>query len=157
MRLRLWFIFFVAVSVQAAPMYRVVRVIDATTIVVERDGVQSQVSLAGIEITDRQNAIAFLSWTLQSSWVMIENGQVYRSPDGMLINSELVKKGYARAAGIVSADHVSTVYLGELDLGVREKPQASASKQPARRARTARPSTIPRRPIRSRIIRAPLR
>lgn len=138
-------------------MVRVVRVADAMTIVVERDGVPSQVTLTGIEITDRENAIAFLSWTLQSSWVMIENGQVYRSPDGMLINTELVRKGYARAAGIASADRVSTVYLGELDLGVREKPQASASRLPARRARAARPSTVPRRPTRSRTARALLR
>ena len=137
-------------------MVRVVDVANAPSIVVEHDGVRSQIVLSGIEITDPANAIAFLTWSLQSSWVMIENGQVYRSPDGMLINAELVRKGYAR--GLTSADHVQTIYLGELDLGVREKPKATTtSKPPVPRAKAVTRLIVRRRPIRSRTTRVLLR
>ena len=137
-------------------MVRVVRIADASTIVVERDRVQSLVQLAGIEITDRDNAIAFLTWTIGSSWVMIDNGQVYRSPDALLINAELVKKGYARfTSPVAPGDHTPIVYLGELDLGPR--PAARAASTPTRRARVARPSPVRRRVVRPRITRALLR
>ena len=138
-------------------MVRVVRIADASTIVVERDGVQSPVPLAGIEITDHDHAIAFLTWTIGSSWVMIDNGQVYRSPDALLINAELVKKGYARfTSPVAPGDHTRIVYLGELDLGPRPAARAPAS-TPTRRARVARPSPVRRRVVRPRTTRALLR
>ena len=126
-------------------MFRVVKVVDATTVIVEREGVRSEVHLAGIEITDRNNAFASLSWTLASSWVMIEDGRVYRSPDALFVNEELVRKGFARwSESAVPGPRVATVYLGELDLGLRpkdEKPAKSVRSvtQPARRARAGRP------------------
>jgi hypothetical protein len=144
MRLRFVFIFLIAVSVQAAPMFRVVKIVDPATIIVERDGVRSEVRLAGIEITDRNNAFASLTWTLASSWVMIEDGRVYRSPDALFVNEELVRKGFARwSESAVPSPRVATVYLGELDLGVRPKDQKPAKAagtvtQPARRARVTR-------------------
>jgi hypothetical protein len=128
-----------AVSVQAAPMVRVVRVAGPSTIVVVRDNVQTEVKLTGIEITDPQNAMAFLTWTLGSSWVMVEDGKVYRSPDAMFINGELVRKGFARAVTASIPDPPNTaVYLGELDLGAREKARAPA-KAPAKQAKAPRP------------------
>jgi hypothetical protein len=157
MKIRFAVLLFFALSAQAAPMVRVVGVKGPSTIVVLRDNVESEVALTGIEITDPQNAAAFLRWSLASSWVMIENGQVYRSPDAMLINAELVKKGFARStAGI---DNVRNgVYLGELDLGPRDKTASRApAKAPAPRAKAARPSPLPRFVIRSRTTRAPRR
>jgi hypothetical protein len=145
MRLRFVFIFLIAVSVQAAPMFRVVKVVDPATIIVEREGVRSEVRLAGIEITDRNNAFASLSWTLASSWVMIEDGRVYRSPDALFVNEELVRKGFARwSESAVPSPRVATVYLGELDLGLRPKDEKSAkpagtATRPERRTRAARP------------------
>ncbi|HSP16445.1 MAG TPA: hypothetical protein VLV78_16995 [Thermoanaerobaculia bacterium] len=136
-----------AISARAASMARVVRIAGPSTIVVIRDNVQSEVALTGIEITDPQNATGFLSWTLDSAWVAIEDGQVYRSPDAMLINAELVKKGYARPTGAaIPAVHTNAVYLGELDLGAREKARAPA-KAPVRQAKA-----MPRQPPRPRII-----
>jgi hypothetical protein len=145
MRLRFLFIFLIAVSAQAAPMFRVIKIVDPTTIIVEREGVRSEVHLAGIEITDRNNAFASLSWTLASSWVMIEDGRVYRSPDALFVNEELVRKGFARwSESAVPSPRVAAVYLGELDLGVRPKSEKPAkavksATQPERRAKAARP------------------
>jgi hypothetical protein len=128
-----------AVSVQAAPMVRVVRVAGPSTIVVVQNNVPSEVKLSGIEITDPQNAMAFLTWTLGSSWVMVEDGKVYRSPDAMFINAELVRKGFARPVTAAIPDPpLNGVYLGELDLGAREKTRAPA-KAPAKQAKAPRP------------------
>ncbi len=136
-------------------MYRVVRVSGPSTIVVIRDNVQTEVALAGIEIIDPHNAMAFLSWTVGSSWVMIENGQVYRSPDAMLINAELVKKGFARpTAALAPASHTNAVYLGELNLGPRPATTRAPAKAPAPRARAVTRLPIPRRALRSRAARA---
>ncbi len=146
-----------AVSANAAPMARVVRITGPSTIVVVRDNVQTEVVLTGIEITDPQNAMAFLSWTLGSAWVTVEDGQVYRSPDAMLINAELVKKGFARpTSAAIPEPHNNAVYLGELDLGVREKTRPPA-KAPVRQAR-ALPRLAPRpRIIHVRAAKAPHR
>ncbi len=136
-------------------MYRVVRVTGPSTILVVRDNVESEVALAGIEIIDPRNATSFLSWTLGSSWVMIEDGQVYRSPDAMLINAELVKKGYARpTTALPPSSHTNAVYLGELDLGPRPATTRATTKSPAPRARAATRLPVPRRAIRSRAARA---
>ena len=136
-------------------MMRVVRVADALTIVVERDHVQTEIHLAGIEITDAPHAVDFLRWTLASSWVMVENGLVYRSPDAMFVNAELVRRGFARPYGeqTLGGTTVPVTYLGTLDLGVRE---TAGAKQPAPRAKAAKPSTTRRR-ARSRSAPAPVR
>ena len=138
-------------------MARVVRVKGPSTIVVAHDNVEREVVLTGIEVTDPTNATAFLMWTIGSSWVMVENGQVYRSPDGMLINAELVKKGFARSTAS-DVPRTNAVYLGQVDLGPREKATGRApAKAPAPRAKPARPSPLPRFVIRSRAGRAPRR
>ncbi len=134
-------------------MYRVIAVDAAPTLVVDLGGVRSNVQLSGIEITDRRGAVAFLSWSLKSSWVMIEAGQVYRSPDAMHVNAELVRKGFARFTdGSAPAPTTPVVYLGELDLGKR-----TVASTPVRRATNARPSPVRSRAIRPRTVRAPSR
>jgi hypothetical protein len=144
MRLRFLFVFLIAVSAQAAPMFRFIKVVDPATIIVERDGVRSEVHLAGIEITDRNNAFAALSWTLDSSWVMIEDGRVYRSPDALFVNQELVRKGFARwTESAVPTPRVAAVYLGQLDLGVppkgeKTKAAKTAATKPASRVKVMR-------------------
>lgn len=156
MKFRFVVILLFAMSVEASPMYRVTGIAGPSTIVVDRDGIRSEVVLTGIEITDPRNAVGFLSWSLGSSWVMVEDGQVYRSPDGLLINAELVKKGFARFADGTAPTAHSAVYLGELDLGPRPAVRAPA-RAPAPRARAARPSPVLRRAIRPRTTRALLR
>jgi len=133
-------------------MVRVVGIPGPSSLVIERDGVRSTVQLSGIEITDPHNAIAFLTWSVNSSWVMIEDGQVYRSSDGMLVNAELVKKGFARSLDLTPGWRTPVVYLGELDLGKR--PVARA---PVRRAPPARRLPVRSRTRPSRTAPAPLR
>lgn len=110
-----------------ASMVRVLGVTDGRTLVVERGGTQLQVNLAGIELIDDRNARALMQWTLVSSWVMLDEQPgggfyVYRSPDALFVNRELVARGFARATlpTIEPPQHVAVTYLGTLrGLGVR--------------------------------------
>lgn len=111
-------------------MLRVVAVSGPSTIVVARDGALADVRLTGIEIVDPTHAKAYLEWTLQSSWVLVEDGRVYRSPDALCINDDMVRKGFARSTtGAVVTTHTAT-YLGELS------PER-VTKSGERRAKTA--------------------
>ena len=143
------FLFVCAFSVQAG-MVRVLRVTGPSTIVVERDGSPSEVRLSGIEITDPQNAVAYLTWTLQSSWVMVEDGRVYRSPDALLINDDLVRKGFARSISPSALTRTPAVYLGELN----PEPAKAAAKPSARSAKAAKRSPALPPPRRVRQVRA---
>lgn len=127
------FIFLFAVSLQAAPMLRVVRIAGPSTIIVERDGVPSEVRLSGIEVTDPQKSLAYLTWTVGSSWVLVEDGRVYRSPDALLINDDLVRKGFARSTSPTLVYTTPAVYLGDLN------PERAPKQQPPR-AKAATPS-----------------
>ena len=138
-------------------MVRVVRVQDARTIVVEDRGTRSTVILAGIEITDPAGARTLLEWTLASAFVMVEARPggflVYRSPDALMINRELVLRGYARATltEVLPPQHVVVTFLGTLDLGVPSRTAGNGSKGTVSNGigsgsgKSARPSA-PRRP-----------
>lgn len=131
-----------AATAQAAEMVRVTEVIDGRTIVVSPG---RTVRLAGVEITHAVGARELLTWTLHNAWVLLEpppravdDGKlVYRSPDAMLINRELVLRGYARATlpGIEPVNRVTMVYLGESMPG--EKASSSRQTPP----RVQRPSS----------------
>lgn len=132
-----------------AGMVRVTGVIDGRTIVVERAGKPVTVTLAGIELTDEPSARALLQWTLVSQWVMLEQQAgggafVYRSPDALFVNRELVMRGLARAtlASVEPPQHVTVTYLGTLrGMGVRT-PSAAGSgsgKKPPAPPRPSRP------------------
>ena len=142
------FIFLFAVSLQAAPMLRVVRIAGPATIIVEHDGARSEVRLSGIEVTDPQKSFAYLTWTIGSSWVMVEDGRVYRSPDALLINDDLVRKGFARSTSAALVNRTPAVYLGELNPERAPKPQPPRARaaSPSR----ARPRTPRARPARAR-------
>jgi endonuclease YncB( thermonuclease family) len=123
MTLRIFFLLIalgIALHVHAG-MARVTAVLDGQTITIERGGTATNVRLAGITLTDARSAKALLDWTLASAWVMVEeqaDGQVlvYRSPDALFLNRELVLRGYARATapGIEPTSHVVVTYLGTL-------------------------------------------
>lgn len=161
---------FIAWSAEAA-MVRVASIDDARTITIERNGTRERLRLAGIEITDDAHARDLLQWTLDSRWVMVErtaNGEyfVWRSPDALFINRELVLRGYARAtlAAITPESTLSVTYLGTYDpprsvttarelrtgSGTRSRSSAQPSR-PARSADSPAPGTrsIRRRPGRS--------
>ena len=117
-------------------MSRVVAIVDPQTITIDCNGVVANVRLAGIEITDARNAFALLSWTVSDAWVLVENGLVYRSPDGLLVNRELVAKRFAVSTAPETSVAASTrgVYLGEAAPGKAERttaPRAALSRKTA--------------------------
>ena len=133
-----------ALRVEAA-MVQVVAVIDGRTIAIERNGVREQVRLAGVEVIDEGSARELLRWTANGSWVMLEpsaNGEylVYRSPDAMFLNRELVLRGFARAtlAAIAPDLRALSRYLGEIDPyeGPKTKPKEKVSAKPRPRTST---------------------
>jgi hypothetical protein len=106
-------------------MARVLRVGDNGTVVVQGKSGETVLHLAGIEITNGPAAQSLLRWCVGTSWVMVEaeplagEGFVYlyRSPDALFVNHELVERGYARATlpAVQPASHVPVTYLGELN------------------------------------------
>src|SRR5205085_7643290 len=81
-----------------AAMLRVVDIKDSHTVVVQRGAATETLTLAGIEITDELHAHELLAWTLRDRWVLAETSAdgwlLYRSPDALFINRELVLRGY---------------------------------------------------------------
>ena len=90
-------------------MQRLVRVADAMTVVVERDGLQTAVALADVDVpaARRAETIAYLE-TMVGAWVLVENGNVYRSPDGAFLNAEVRRRLAGDAAPAVEL-HPMTV------------------------------------------------
>jgi hypothetical protein len=125
-----------------AKMLRVAGIQDARTILVERGPSRMPVVLSGIAITDEKGAKALLEWVLASSWVLVEEGTaaghlVYRSPDALFVNRELVVRGFARATSpdIEPEQHVTVTYLGEYNpmSAAPAKPEAPRVKAPPAR------------------------
>ena len=127
-----------------AAMVRVVAIQDGRTITIERGGMRETVRLAGVEISDEAKARELLRWTASDAWVMLEPADggaflVYRSPDALLLNRELVVRGYARAtlASLEPALRAPSRYLGEFN------PPVSESRPRQIRSDTSRRSTGP--------------
>jgi hypothetical protein len=104
----------------AVPMARFSKVIDSRTIVVERISGTEVVHLANVSIPaeDEQAARDYLAEKLTGSYLYIENGNVYRSPDALFINRELAYGAYASSS-------VTMRVFGEVNPGPR--PQKSAA------------------------------
>jgi endonuclease YncB( thermonuclease family) len=152
----------VALPVSAGTMVRVLRVGDNGTVVVQGKGGETVLHLAGIEITEAAATQSLLRWCIGTSWVMVEAEPLadknfvylYRSPDALFVNHELVERGYARATlpAVQPASHVPVTYLGELNppslqIG-RELKEASPPSSGSDRSRRSKAS--PARPSRSR-------
>jgi hypothetical protein len=108
-------------SVMAAvPMARFSKVIDSRTIVVERvDGTEVvHLSNVAIPAEDEQAARDYLEEKLTGSYLYVENGNVYRSPDALFINRELAYGAYASSS-------LKMRVFGEINPGPR--PQKSAT------------------------------
>lgn len=139
-------------------MVRVIGVTDGQTLVVDRGGVAVSIKLAGLDIVDHTGARSLLRWTVGTSWVMLEEQPggghlVYRSPDGLFVNRELVARGFARATlpVIEPPSHVVVTYLGTL-----YAPGPPPAKSPtASGTGSARSSRGPARPSPSRRRRKP--
>ena len=112
----------------ARPMSRAIAVNDSRTITVETDGRQEKITLRGFEIDagDERDAAAYLAGLIRESWLYVENGDVYRSPDGLYVNGEMARHAWLTTPGMK--------YLGPLDLAPQTKkppaPKISAPTLP---------------------------
>jgi len=113
-----------------AAMVRVIGIENGHTITIDERGTRVSVRLGGVAITDELRARELLRWTIGNAWVMLERAAddmalVYRSPDALFINRELVLRGCARATlpGIEPENRPAVTYLGEIN---PEGPQRGA-------------------------------
>lgn len=90
-----------ASSLFAAPMVRVIGVKDARTLIVDRAGAAGEVKLGDVVIPPGEEAAAvdFLRSKVVEHFVMVESNArgeayVYRSPDALFINGELLRRAY---------------------------------------------------------------
>ena len=145
-----------------AAMVRVVAVHDSRTLVIERNGARETIRLAGVATLDELRATELLRWTVGSSWILAEvrdDGDffVWRSPDALFVNRELVQRGFARATqfGIEAESNLNVTYLGEVSPAAPRSVSATAPKTgsdrslrssapPSRRTRSGRALSAPR-------------
>jgi len=106
-------------SVSAAPMSRVIGVRDSSTIVVDTKGAIATVSLKNVSIAAEEEAAAaeYLRRMIANQWVLVDGGDVYRSPDALFINADMNRHPWR-----------SMRYLGQIDLAPRAKGQSAAQK-----------------------------
>lgn len=144
MRVFFIIILFVAALRLDAGMVRVIAVENGRTLTVERNGTREQIRLAGVEVTDDASARELLRWTAGNAWVMLEASAdgflVYRSPDALFLNRELVLRGFARATqhGIEPDLRAPSRYLGTIDPPSTPQAKPKAAKPP--KASEARPA-----------------
>lgn len=117
----LFLVFFLSSPCDAG-MLRVVSIDDGRTVTVESGGVRERVKLAGVAITDELAARELLRWTLLERWILLERDagggvRLWRSPDALFVNRELVARGYAKATapGIAAENTPVVTYLGTLN------------------------------------------
>ena len=86
-------------------MSRVIEVRDSRTILVETAGNPVVVALRGVIVPQGDEIVAskYLRRALDGRWVFVENGEVYRSPDGLHVNGAMRRRAWLGAT-----------YLGEL-------------------------------------------
>jgi hypothetical protein len=116
-----------------AAMVRVIGIEKGPLIIVDSNGSREAIRLAGVSVTDELAAHALLRWTIDGAWLMIERDPagghlVWRSPDALFINRELVLRGFAAATmpGIQPESRTIVTYLGVID-----PPQYQPSSKPA--------------------------
>ncbi|HEX8171724.1 MAG TPA: hypothetical protein VF824_14400 [Thermoanaerobaculia bacterium] len=131
-----------------AAMLRVAGIENGATLLVERDGAIQRVMLGGVAITDELHARELLRWAVGASWVLLEDdgrgaALVYRSPDALFVNRELVLRGYARATapGIEPEHRLAVTYLGEVNPPATSPATAPRSGSGTSRRSPAPPST----------------
>jgi hypothetical protein len=126
----------------ATPMARFSKVIDSRTIVVERIDGTEVVHLSGVDVPaeDEQAARDYITEKLTGSWVYVEAGKVYRSPDALFINREL-------SYGAYGAPSLKMRVFGEVDPGPRAQKSAPPAREPMQvpRPRAAGPRVSRRR------------
>ncbi len=124
-------------ALAAVPMTRVVGIINSHTIVVEH----STIVLRGVDIPSGEEIAAteYLHRLLDGAWVYAEDGDIYRSPDGLYVNAEMQRHAWRTSPGMR--------YLGEVNLGPRSEAKVAAPrfKRAPRSARVVSLSRFRRR------------
>lgn len=108
-----------------AAMVRVVEVVDALTIIVDDNGRQSTVTLAGVDLTAGEEDLAagYLRQLVAGKWVLVEaGGFVYRSPDGLCVNNAMARHPWLGSR---------FTYLGTVAPGSARKIATTTTKQSA--------------------------
>jgi hypothetical protein len=130
-------------------MSRVIEVRDSRTIVVQSEGVAAVIALREVMVPSVEEAVAvaYLRRSLEGRWVYVENGDVYRSPDGLYVNGAMRRRAWLGAT-----------YLGELAFPAPRRSMthvlgnvSQAAPPPAKRAKAAsrhraRPRSPAKRP-----------
>lgn len=139
-----WAVLLIHAACLHGAMSRVLEVRDSRTVVVESNGIAVVIDLREVIVPtgDEPAAVAYLRRTLEGRWVYAENGDVYRSPDGLYVNDAMRRRAWLGAT-----------YLGELAfpaarrsmtqvLGTTPHAERPPSKRTKTRSRTAakRPS-----------------
>ncbi|HJW96504.1 MAG TPA: hypothetical protein VJ901_23035 [Thermoanaerobaculia bacterium] len=135
-------IFFLITTVANAGMVRFVRAVDGQTIVIDRNGTQVVVTLNGVTVQpeDQAAARAFLEHELAGRWLLVENGNVYRSPDTLFVNAAMQQRGY------INPTAPRERFLGEADFDAKKSSPTAAPKPESRSyRRTSRRSSATRR------------
>ena len=130
--------FLIHAATATGAMSRVIEVRDSRTIVVHAGGIPVVVVLRGVIVPHGDETVAFkyLRQTLDGKWVFVENGDVYRSPDGLHVNDAMRRRAWLGAT-----------YLGELAFPVatRIKPlvqiKPAVERTPSKRAKAPSRST----------------
>jgi hypothetical protein len=133
---------FICASATAARLVRVVGITNVRTIVVDRNSVAANVTLASVAISpdDEAAAVEYLRATLIGSWVLVETNArgesyVYRSPDALFVNGALTRRAYLERGP-------QMIYLGEVEPG---PARAVTRAKPAGEAVSILPPAKPRR------------
>src|SRR2546428_130182 len=124
-------------------MARVISVIDSHTISVEDDGRRSAVTLSGVAVSPGEEAAAVdhLNRLVDGAWVYVEDGSVYRSPDGLFVNGEMQRHAWWSSPNMP--------YLGIADPGPRTAPSKTAAvKRPPPAKAASRSESRRRVPVR---------
>ena len=113
----------------AAPMVRVIDVKDARTLIVDRAGVAGEVRLGDVIIPpgEETTAVEFLRAALVQHYVMVESNArgeayVYRSPDALFINGELLRRAYL-------IQRTRMVIVGESSPGPERSTRSTAPRE----------------------------
>ncbi|HEX7191590.1 MAG TPA: hypothetical protein VF381_08450 [Thermoanaerobaculia bacterium] len=134
-----------ATTLTAASMVRVIGVKDARTLIVERAGTVVEVKLGDVVIPPGEEtaAIEFLRTKVVEHYVMVESGAhgeayVYRSPDALFINGELLRRAYLNQG-------TKMTIIGESSTGTERATRSSIPRDETRALPPPKPRSGRRR------------
>ncbi len=138
----------------SAGMAHIIEILDSHTVITDERGARSTVHLSGVVVpsADESTAADYLRRITASGWVLIERdetrpgeGFLFRSPDGLSINGEMIRAAYLQPGARMT-------YLGESAPGPRHEPRVAPAARSVVRAPRAERRPRPVRRSRPRAI-----